>query len=198
MHIEKRQSFASLAVVRGITSDQWFPFTKGPVTRKIFPLYNVSIFTVHIYLWSALPALGQSNDWPCVTEITLKDMGQIDQYQATNKHKTQPSLILWDVLHRFWSESRQQNTPLPNWNVRCLCPAMSVGTFHPPWRAPAMKFRLSLFPGMERSMIHRVVYFVLEIGWRLRIGDAEPLSNFKYKSYFRSVKHIIYKICNFA
>ena len=35
-------------------------------------------------------AQGQSNDCPCASEVTLKDIGKMNQYQTTTKYKSVP------------------------------------------------------------------------------------------------------------
>ena len=45
-------------------------------------------------------ALGQSYDCPSASEVTLKDMGKINKYQTTTKHKKTENkkIILGDVF----------------------------------------------------------------------------------------------------
>ena len=95
------------------------------VCFSLFWLYYISlgshVICLPISFMVASLALGQSYDCPSASEETMKDMGKIDQNQATTKHNRAQimCLILW--MHYICCDATLQYFKFSIWiNVICI------------------------------------------------------------------------------
>ena len=101
----KHQSSASLAFVRGIHRGLVNSPHKWPVTRKMFPFDDVMFVVLCLVLghYGGFPKFFRITSYYCPSacDITLMDMGELDQHQNPTQKKVQTvfiiphSLLIW-------------------------------------------------------------------------------------------------------